>query len=466
MTSERAKDVGILAIEMYFPSFYVEQSDLEKFDGVSEGKYTIGLRQKRMAVVSDAEDIHTFCLTVVHNLLEQVKLSPNDVGFLMVGTETLIDEIKSVKSTVMQLFTEFGNSDIQGSDTTNACYGGTAALFHAVDWIESSNWDGRYAVVVAADIALYNKGRARPTSGAGAIAMLIGPNAPLMIESPLRSTHMSHAYDFYKPELSSEYPYVDGKLSIECYYDAFDKCYTLFKDKYKKKCGLDHFDLDDFSGLLFHTPYCKIVAKTVARLILNECIENSLYFQENYCDIEKLNKLELAKKFQNRKVEETFIKMSESLYENKVKPGLSLSTELGNMYTASLYCCLISFLLNKLPYELKGSRLLMFSYGSGLAASIFSIKITDYSHSDSALRKLIFGLRHIAGRLNTRIRQSAQQFVDTMKHRENIHKEVPYKPTTLDILHFNGTYILTEIDEKHRRHYKRMNHEFSVESTA
>jgi hydroxymethylglutaryl-CoA synthase len=41
---------------------------------------------------------------------------------------------------------------------------------------------GRYAVVVAADIAVYARGSARPTGGAGAVAMLIGPDAPLVID--------------------------------------------------------------------------------------------------------------------------------------------------------------------------------------------------------------------------------------------------------------------------------------------
>lgn len=36
-------DVGIIAIEIYFPSTYVSQSDLEIFNKVPKGKYTIGL---------------------------------------------------------------------------------------------------------------------------------------------------------------------------------------------------------------------------------------------------------------------------------------------------------------------------------------------------------------------------------------------------------------------------------------
>ena len=62
------------------------------------------------------------------------------------GTETIIDKSKSVKSVLMQLFEESGNTDVEGVDTTNACYGGTAALFNAVNWVESSSWDGEYNI--------------------------------------------------------------------------------------------------------------------------------------------------------------------------------------------------------------------------------------------------------------------------------------------------------------------------------
>ena len=43
-------------------------------------------------------------------------------------------------------------------------------------------FSGRYALVVAGDIAVYAAGNARPTGGVGAIALLIGPNAPLIFE--------------------------------------------------------------------------------------------------------------------------------------------------------------------------------------------------------------------------------------------------------------------------------------------
>lgn len=42
---------------------------------------------------------------------------------------------------------------------------------------------------------------------------------------------MEHVYDFYKPDLQSEYPVVDGKLSIQCYLGALDKCYQRYRTK-------------------------------------------------------------------------------------------------------------------------------------------------------------------------------------------------------------------------------------------
>lgn len=119
---------------------------------------------------------------VTSSLLKKYDIDPRSIGRIDVGTETIIDKSKSVKTILMDLFAPSGNTDIEGIDSKNACYGGTAALFNAVNWIEGSSWDGRYALVVAGDIAIYAEGAARPVGGAGAVAMLIGPNAPLVME--------------------------------------------------------------------------------------------------------------------------------------------------------------------------------------------------------------------------------------------------------------------------------------------
>ena len=128
-------------------------------------------------------------------------VDPRDVGRLEVGTETLLDKSKSMKTILMSLFKECGNYDIEGVTTVNACYGSTNAIFNTTNWVESAAWDGRYGIVLSSDIAVYPKGNARPTGGAGVIAFLIGPDAPIAFEA-VRSTFIDNAFDFYKPNPS------------------------------------------------------------------------------------------------------------------------------------------------------------------------------------------------------------------------------------------------------------------------
>jgi hydroxymethylglutaryl-CoA synthase len=119
---------------------------------------------------------------VVAGLLEKFNVDPKSIGRLDVGTETIIDKSKSVKTTLMDLFAESGNFDIEGIDLKNACYGGTTTLFNTINWIESRSWDGWNTIVVAGDIAVYAEGAARPAGGVGCVAILISPNAPVVFE--------------------------------------------------------------------------------------------------------------------------------------------------------------------------------------------------------------------------------------------------------------------------------------------
>ena len=75
---------------------------------------------------------------------------------------------------------------------------------------------------------------------------------------------MEHAYDFYKPNLSSEFPVVDGKLSIQCYLTALDKCYQRYSER--AGGGGANFSLSGADYLVFHSPFTKLVQKSLGRL--------------------------------------------------------------------------------------------------------------------------------------------------------------------------------------------------------
>ncbi|XP_054162051.1 hydroxymethylglutaryl-CoA synthase 1-like [Oppia nitens] len=451
-------NVGILAVDIYFPNMFVDQTDLEKFNGVSDGKYTIGLGQNQMAFCTDREDINSICLTVTKSLLDKYSISPKDIGFLMIGTETIIDKSKSVKTVLMDLFAESGNQDIEGIHATNACYGGTDALFRAWDWIESSSWDGRYAIVVAADIAVYASGPARPTGGCGAIAMLIGPDAAVVFDRKVRSTYMAHVYDFYKPDLSSEYPTVDGPLSNMCYLQALDKCFQLYFEKANKY--LQGTTLDSFDAIIFHAPYCKLVQKSIARLVLLNYLQSS----ENQCNdtynqLERYKNIKLEDTYSDRELEKLLLTLSKPTFQKKTDPSLMLPRTIGNMYTASLYACLTSFLLSESLDSLKNKKLLLFSYGSGLAASMFSARISSDTSPNSALAKMLKVVSDIPDRLKSRHRVSAKVFEEALNLREKTHNSAPYQPIGQTDNLSTGTFFLTSVSDKYHRTYKRISSE-------
>lgn len=338
-----------------------------------------------------AADIYSLALTVTQSLLEKYAINPDSVGRLEVGTETILDKSKSVKTVLMRLFGD--NSNIEGVDTINACYGGTNALFNAVNWVESSAWDGRDAIVVAADIALYAKGAARPTGGAGAVAMLVGPDAPLVFEPGRRGTYMAHAYDFYKPDLTSEYPVVDGHFSIRCYTEAVDACYKAYAKRSAQLAsaaaaaaaasggaaaangvassaeGIDRFDY-----MAFHAPTCKLVFKSYARMLYNDFVASPGAAQFASVPAE-LRDLAYAASLTDRNIEKTFMALAKKRFDERVKPGIEVPANCGNMYTASVYSGLTSLLKNVDSAALQGKRIGLFSYGSGLASSLFSLTV-------------------------------------------------------------------------------------------
>lgn len=382
----------------------VDQAELEKFDGVGAGKYTIGFGQTKMSFCDDREgrsstllsefkwltrsDIYSLALTTLSSLLKKYSIDVNSIGRLEVGTETILDKSKSVKSVLMQLFEKAGNTNVEGVDTVNACYGGTNAIFNSINWIESSAWDGRDAIVVAGDIALYKKGNARPTGGVGCVALLIGPDAPLVFEPGLRSTYITHAYDFYKPDLTSEYPVVDGHYSIKCYTVAVDHCYRGYNEREAKQQSKaingttngvgEHKELesplDRFDHICFHAPTCKLVSKSYARLLYNDFLadpSNPLFASVP----QELRDLDHNASLSDKNIEKTFVALTKKKFAARVQPTIMVPTECGNMYCASVYSSLVSLLANVDSEALQGKRIGIFSYGSGLASSFFSLKV-------------------------------------------------------------------------------------------
>ncbi|WVQ85634.1 hydroxymethylglutaryl-CoA synthase [Cryptococcus sp. DSM 104549] len=481
----RPTNVGILGMEMYFPKRCISEDALEDFDGVSKGKYTIGLGQKFMAFTDDKEDINSVALTVVSSLMKKYNVDPRSIGRLDVGTETLIDKSKSTKTLLMELFAPSGNTDIEGIDSKNACYGSTAALFNCVNWMQSESWDGRNAIVMCGDIAIYKEGSARPVGGMGACALLIGPDAPLVLE-PVHGTYIANTWDFYKPDLSAEYPTVDGPWTIAAYLGALDNAYSTYVEKAEKSraraakkspitavtaavstaaadvaAAADRFvngingeteaeakseGIDSFDYVCLHSPYGKLVQKGHARMFYNDYIRNPT--SPLFANVPESITVDKTNTYMDKVVEKTFVGVAAEHYKSAVVPGSDCVQRCGNMYTASLYGALASVVANA-PEGLEvGKRIGMYAFGSGCAASFFALKVNGST-------------KEIAEKLQLKERLAAmdvrpcQEYVDALKLREENHNAVKYTPQgSLDNV-WPGAYYLEGVDELYRRTYSQ-----------
>ena len=207
---------------------------------------------------------------------------------------------------------------------------------------------------------------------------------------------MANTYDFYKPQLSSEYPEVDGPVSVVTYIAALDAAYSRYREKLAKATKITQlnsstvsghpngdnsspkaeFSIDDVDYAIFHSPYGKQAVKGFARMMFNDFLAAPT--SSKFADIpnpEGFLAATQAESLRDKNVEKTFISASKTLFTEKVGPSMACSRRLGNMYTASLYGCLASLLSTVEPAQLKGKRVSLFAFGSGCAASFFSLRI-------------------------------------------------------------------------------------------
>lgn len=248
---------------------------------------------------------------------------------------------------------------------------------------------------------------------------------------------------------------VDGKFSNSCYLRALDVCFEKFASKFAAREGRSFSVLKDADYALFHAPYNKLVQKSYARLLYNEHLlhpeEESLKSLAPFAAVPK------EKSYEDVALEKAAVAVSKAGYAAKVAPSTKIPQMLGNMYTASLYAGLMS-LINDQRASLEGRRLLMFSYGSGLAASMFSLKVGQGADIRQRL-ETIAKKADIDARLAQRTQADPKTFNDWMARREALHLvdgafSLTGTTQTADL--FPGAFYLAQRDADGKRKYIQM----------
>lgn len=334
------RTVGIDDLGVYTPAHRLDLDVLARVRGVPPEKITVGLGVRQMSVTPPWEDTVTLGANAAQRLLAHGTVAREDVGMLLVATETAVDHAKPVGIFLHELLGL--PSSCRTVELKHACYGGTAGLMLATEWVRSGAARGRTALVVATDIARYGPGSsAEFTQGAGAVALAIREAPRFLAIDPASGVYARNVYDFWRP-LDRREALVDGKFSVYCYLDALDAAL----DDWARAAALPGplFSLCD--AFLYHTPFPKMAYKAHARLIAHEWRRAG-------------------------RADATLAEAIEHSYAAAVDPWLAAARLVGNTYTASLYFCLAS-LAEQTGEQLPGRSVGLFSYGSGCCAEYFT----------------------------------------------------------------------------------------------
>ena len=394
------KPIGIDAIAAYVPRLYVDltkewaeaRAPLHTKGDVAAlvGKVKAGVGVTRMSIADAHQDCATLAAMAAKRVIDASGIDPRDIDFIAVGTETTVDQSKSIAAYVLGMLERHYGVKLEDVGTPQvqfACIGATYALEASVSRIRAGDNTKPYALVIASDIAKYPLGSpGEYTQGAGAVALLISENPRLLVlEQGLSATVTRDERDFFRPNWSKD-AVVDGKYSIDVYLDCMQAAFDSYSRKASDKLGVRKGDLyKKIDHFLFHVPFPRMAEYAALRVfgelwwadpLLRERIEHEV---PSLSDIPRSPDGTLDEKRWRKEMERGLSKTTlfRQAFDKKVDPSLSLARDVGNVYSGSLYLALVSLLERTRDVDLTGHRILLGSYGSGASAKILSGIVAD-----------------------------------------------------------------------------------------
>jgi len=270
------------------------------------------------------------------------------------------------------------------------------------------------------------------------------------MEPGVRASHCMDIYDFYKP-YHSEYAAVDGKLSQWAYLSSIDACYRRYKKKYatrnKEAPAIDNSHFDFFC---FHSPYNKLVQKGFHRIFFCDYLDDPT--TPCMASLATFASLSEQESYESRELEGALKVIDAERFKSAVLPCCKVNQNIGNCYTGSVFGGIISLLCAE-GAALVGKRVMVFSYGSGSAASVYSLVGRDTTSNSSFSLGRIQEVVRVFDRLEARKQCTVEEFSAALELREGMYGKPSIKPLgSLDNIEI-GTYYLDGINDKYHRKY-------------
>lgn len=342
-------NVGIEAINFYGGPAYISVRDIFEARELDLGRFN-NLMMDKKSVGMPCEDPVTNAVNAARPIIDRLTDSEkNSIDLVITASESGLDFGKSLSTYIHDYLGLSRNSRL--FEVKQACYGGTAALHMASSYIASQVSPGAKALVVATDVAraAAKNTYAEPSQAVGAIAMLVS-DRPEVMELDLGASgyYSFEVMDTFRP--MPEIETGDPDLSLLSYLDCLDNSFKAYEEKVE---GVNFMHTFDF--LAFHTPFPGMV-KGGHRKMMRELARIS-----------------------PDQIEEDF--------NRRVAPSLGYCTQVGNVYSATLYLALCG-LIDQADFE-DFSRVGLFSYGSGCSSEFYSGILTK--HSKAVLSEMMIG---------------------------------------------------------------------------
>ena len=449
MIKSASDPVGIDDLSVYVPKLFLPTTgEFAASRSIDPAKLTKGIGIERMSIPDAHEDAATMGAMSMLELMKRNDLLPDQIDKIYVGTESGVDEAKAIGTYIIGMLEKiYGAGSFEGCSTVelkSACIGATYALENLCNWAALNDED-QAGIVIASDIARYSLNSSGEfTQGAGSVSLLVRKNPRLMSIDGFTGSFTRDEDDFFRP-IGASTAVVHGKKSNDCYLTAVDKAFASYKKKILRtgaiKLNDDECLTDHFAHLLFHIPYPRMAEYASASIFRAEWRDLPRWKDiESKIGVEPLpgafgdtndylvKDALFGKKFSKT---EQFL----DAYNSKVKDSTTISRQVGNIYTGSLYLGLAS--LAELHILVPGERVCFCSYGSGCSAMVFSGVVQPDIES--------LPPRNILERLNRRTEIS-------MKDYEMLHE----KRMTESILYPTNEFAITGIEEYGYRNYDFM----------
>lgn len=331
--------VGIESINAYVGQTSLDIRTLFERRGLDLARFD-NLMMEKKSVSLPCEDPVTNAVNAAKPIIDALSdHDRNRIELLITSTESGLDFGKSL-STYIHDYLGLSRK-CRLFEVKQACYGGTASLQMAANFVMSNASPGAKALVLATDIARVaaKMTYAEPSQGAAAVAILVSDTPDIFaLDFGANGYHGYEVMDTCRPD--SEIETGDPDLSLLSYLDCLEASFRYYSERVE---GADFQETFDY--LAFHTPFGGMVKGAHRNMM--------------------------------RKFKRSSAELIQTDFEKRARPSLQYCCQVGNVYSATLYLALCSLIDHADVTTAK--RVGLYSYGSGCSSEFFSGVMTQAS---------------------------------------------------------------------------------------